>query len=89
MTPGGRLAGLAGKKGSVKMDITKTQARRCYYSEKQRAMRKALKLPETNWYLTTDGREVEVTSVDAYPPQFDDVQMLGDAVKWLREGDAR
>ena len=44
--------------------------------------------PHTNIYLTTDGREVEVTEVckdaDSYKKRFPDFVYLGQVTKWVR-----
>ena len=44
--------------------------------------------PHTNIYLTTDGKEVEVTEIcnykDTHEERFKDSQYLGKVVKWLR-----
>ena len=47
-----------------------------------------LRRAHTNIYLTTDGREVEVTEVckdaDSYKKRFPDFVYLGQVTKWVR-----
>ena len=73
--------------------------RHAFFSEKQkkhlidRNIRRPnhneqLRRAHTNIYLTTDGREVEVTEVckdaDSYKKRFPDFVYLGQVTKWVR-----
>ena len=68
--------------------------RHAFFSQKQKESiltkkQMQLEIKHTNIYLTTDGREVEVTEVCKYPDSynkkgFPDFVYLGQVTKWVR-----
>ena len=74
--------------------MSSQEIRHAFFSQKQKESTLAKKLSQleikhTNIYLTTDGREVEVTEVckdpDSYNKKgFPDFVYLGQVTKWVR-----